>query len=191
MLLWRLQSWVEGLDAVRRTRLEYLSRAAFGVALGACVAGFQSSARAQNLVANGTFQVSGTTSFQFGTFEDYASNESLADWSSPNGYNFVFIAGQTSATGYYGNLSLYAQATFTAAPDYPGGNYVALDADYGTAGMTQTLTGLTAGTTYNVSFAWAGAQQTGYTGGTTDNLIVSLGDSHKTTQTINVANNGF
>lgn len=169
-----------------------LSRLGCGLALAASVFGLQTPARAQNLVQNGTFQVTnGTTSFQFGTFGSYSSSEKLADWSSPNGYNFVYINGQTTATGYYGSVSLYSQSGFTTAPGYPGGNYVALDSDYGTEAMTQTINGLTANTAYTVSFAWAGAQQTGYTGTTTDTLTVSLGGSSQKTATTTVASQGF
>jgi hypothetical protein len=171
--------------------------------LGAAILGFQASAQAQtNLVTNGTFQVTGgTTSFQFGTWGPYTPAETLAGWQSV-GYNFAYIAGQTSATGFYGSFSLWNQSNASnglnnAAPGNT--NYLALDSDYpasdgqhnATAAVTQTISGLVVGQTYNVSFAWAGAQQQGFDGATTDNLTVSLGGSSQTTNTINVANHGF
>lgn len=155
-------------------------------------------AMAQNLVQNSTFQVTGgTTSFQFGTFNGFTSSESLAGWAS-TGYNFVFLPGSPSGVGTFngGNVSFNMVNGFTGASP-TGGNFLALDSDTGssnpggTAPVTQTIHGLTAGTKYTLSFAWAGAQQTGFTGATTDNLTVSLGSSTQTTQTINVASQGF
>jgi hypothetical protein len=171
------------------------------VLLELCLSSIALPAMAQtNLVTNGTFQVTGgSTSFQFGTYGSYSnSTESLTGWSSPGGYNYVFLPTSTVATGYYGNLSLAGPSTgsangFTGAG--PGNsNFVALDSDYGTEAMTQTINGLTAGKTYVVSFAWAGAQQSGASGATTDNLTVNLGtnsNTAQTTKTINVANQGF
>lgn len=168
--------------------------------------GLQQPAKAQNLVTNGTFVVTGgTTSFQFGTWGPYTPTETLSGWAS-TGYNFVFIPGSNAATSYYGagNVSFWGPA-YSVANGYTGtapggGNFVALDADYpsndsgghaATAAMTQTINGLVPGTTYNVSFAWAGAQQQGFTGATTENLTVSLGASSQTTQTVNLASQGF
>ena len=152
-----------------------------------------------NLVTNGTFVVTGgSTSFQFGTYGPYTPTESLAGWAS-TGYNYVFIPGSTSATGYYGALSLWSSAssgspnTFNNASP-TGGNFVAADADYpggGTAAITQTINGLVVGRTYAVSFAWAGAQQSGFSGATTDAWQVTLGSQTQTTQTVNVVSQGF
>ena len=189
---------------MKRSGPVWLSRLSFGLALGAAALGFQPSAHAQtNLVTNGTFQVTGgTTSFQFGTWGPYSPSETLNGWTS-TGYNFVFISGQSTATGYYGNLSLWNQSNASNGFNNtaPGNtNFLVLDADYpasdskghaATAAVTQTLTGLVPGQTYNVSFAWAGAQQQGFDGATTENLTVSLGGSSQTTQTINLANHGF
>jgi hypothetical protein len=171
----------------------------------AAIAGFLPAARAQNLVTNGTFQVTGgTTSFQFGTWGPYTPTETLSGWAS-TGYNFVFIPGSNAATSYYGagNVSFWGPA-YSVANGYtgsaPGGDFAALDGDYlssdssghtATAAMTQTINGLVPGATYNVSFAWAGAQQQGFTGATTENLTVSLGTTSQTTQTVNLASQGF
>ncbi|MDR3534787.1 MAG: PEP-CTERM sorting domain-containing protein [Rhodopila sp.] len=153
-----------------------------------------------NLVQNGTFAITGgTTSFQFGTYNGYSSSqalgETLAGWSS-TGYNFVFLPTSTVATGTYGSLSLYSSVTTpsnsfnNASPT--GGNFIAADGDYGTTAITQTINGLTVGQTYAVSFAWAGAQQTGYTGATTEQWDVTLGNSAtQSTQVINIPSQGF
>ena len=160
-----------------------------------------------NLVTNGTFQVTGgTTSFQFGTWGGYTSNESVTGWTS-TGYNFIFLPGSSAANGDFGtaNVTFWGAAGTEVSNGYTvpvpgGGNFMALDADYpstdskgnlATAAASQTINGLTAGKTYNVSFAWAGAQQEGYTGATTENLTVSLGSSSQTTKTVNLASEGF
>jgi PEP-CTERM motif len=155
-----------------------------------------STANAQtNLVQNGSFAVTGgTTSFQFGTFDGYTPTETLADWSS-TGYNFVFLPTSTSANSVYGtaNLTLYSSTTSpsnsfnNASPT--GGNFIGADADYGTEPITQTINGLKPGATYAVSFAWAAAQQAGYTGPTTEQWEVNLGSNAATTQDTKVVDN--
>lgn len=161
---------------------------------------FTQSALAQaNLVTNGIFAVTGTNqSFQFGTYGGYTSpTSSLAGWSSPNGYNYVFVPSDVVATGHYGNLSLWSPASspvsangFTNASP-TGGNFIGADGAYGTEAITQTIGGLMVGATYRVSFAWAGAQQSGFTGPTTEFWTVKLGTQTRTTATVNVANKGF
>jgi hypothetical protein len=150
-----------------------------------------------NLVTNGSFAVTGgTTSFQFGTYGPYTPTETLAGWASPNGYNYVFLPTSTAATGYYGSLSLWS-STSTGSPNTfnnaspTGGNFVAADSDYGTQPITQTISGLKVGDHYSLSFAWAGAQQSGFTGATTDSWGVSLGSQTFNTATINLPSEGF
>ena len=55
--------------------------------------------------------------------------------------------------------------------------------------ITQTIKGLTPGATYAVSFAWAGAQQTGYTGATTEQWQVNLGNNAATAQSTKIVTN--
>ena len=83
------------------------------------------------------------------------------------------VADTTGVTSQYGNFQLWGTNngglnTITASPD--GGNFVALDAQSQTGGpqvgsIQETLTGLTVGDTYSVSFYIAGAQQYNYTDG--------------------------
>lgn len=170
---------------------------AAGLAVFATVlAIFAHSAMAQtNLVQNGSFAVTGgTTSFQFGTYGGYAPTETLANWTS-TGYNYVFLPTSTVATGVYGNLSLYS-ATTTPSNSFnnaspTGGNFVGADGAYGVAPISQTINGLTTGSTYAVSFAWAGAQQTGYTGATTEQWLVTLGTSRLSTNVVSMPSTGF
>ncbi len=194
------------LGWIRPRRMAWPAWLAALAALAAALIGWLPSAQAQNLVTNGTFQVTGgSTSFQFGTWGPYSPAETLSGWAS-TGYNFVFIPGSNAATSYYGanNVAFWGPA-YGVANGYTGsapggGDFVALDADYpsndsaghsATAALTQTMTGLVPGAAYNVSFVWAGAQQQGFTGATTENLTVSLGSSSQTTKTVNLASQGF
>jgi hypothetical protein len=166
------------------------------------LATFANAAMAQtNLVKNGNFAITGgTTSFQFGlTGGSYSPTESLADWTS-TGYNFVFLPTSTVANGSSGTLALWSPVSspsssngFTNASP-TGGNFIGADSDYETEAITQTITGLTVGKTYAVSFAWAGAQQEGtnYTSPTTDQWSVTLGGSGtQSTQVVDVTGKGF
>jgi len=59
-----------------------------------------------------------------------------------------------------------------------------LDGDYQTGSVQQTITGITAGDTYAVSFYWAAAQQEGFDGATIQAMNVCLGtagESYKNT----------
>jgi hypothetical protein len=78
-----------------------------------------------------------------------------------------------------------------SSPD--NGGYVALDAapSLRGGGISQTLTGLTAGGSYAVSFYWAAAQQHGFNGATTEAVQVSFGTQTQTTTTFNLPSHGF
>ena len=75
------------------------------------------------------------------------------------------------------------------SPD--GGNYVAIDGDpaYATP-LRQTVTGLTIGYDYLISFYQAAAQQQGFDGATTERWQVSLGSQSKLSTLMNNANHG-
>ena len=114
------------------------------------------------------------------------------------GYNFIFAAGTadtTGATGVYGGLTLWGPNNGSAnglPPSSPnGGNFVAADGDFQTEAITQTINGLKAGDKYTVSFYWAGAQQEGFTGPTTDAWIVGFGSATQETPIVNNVSHGF
>jgi hypothetical protein len=157
------------------------------------------AAMAQNLIANGNFAIiGGSQSFQFGTFGPYTPSGSAAGVSLAGrvstSYGFVFTPTSTIATGYYGALNLYSTTSSpsssfnNASPT--GGNFIAIDSAYNTTAVTQTVNGLTVGKNYTLSFYWAGAQQTGYFGATTE-WQVTLGASTLSTAVVNVASQGF
>ena len=72
-----------------------------------------------------------------------------------------------------------------SSPD--GGNYLALDGAYAVAPVSQSISGLTPGVSTTVSFLWAGAQQSGFTGPTTEQFRVSLGSSSQLTPVLSNA----
>lgn len=108
---------------------------------------------------------------------------------------FVFAAGTTaqlSSTGvngdaFMGNVKFY---NATAAPS--GGVVIAADGDPDWAGsIQQTVNGLTPGTDYILSFNWAGAQQQGFLGNTTERWQVTFGSSSQSTATVNTPSQQF
>ena len=131
--------------------------------------------------------------------------QQVTGWTSSNynsttpGYNFVFTPGTADTTGaYLGTPGYYLKlyglndggtTAITASPD--GGNFIAMDGAYQQSALSQTLTGLTVGMDTKVSFYYAGAQQSGYTGVTTEAFQVSLGSQTVTTATLTNASTGF
>lgn len=125
---------------------------------------------------------------EFGsTNNGFTPAQTLVGWTTA-GYNYVFLPGTVDTTGsagqysqYSGNVTLWGPANGgTNASLLPlssptGGDYIGADGAYEVSAITQTVTGLIAGQRVAVSFAWAGAQQSGYTGPTTDEWTVSLG----------------
>ena len=136
----------------------------------AAILGLGVSAKASvNLVQNGSFETTTLTGSDFMTTSD------VAHWST-NSYTFLVFPG-TAQTGIGNGVKLYPGITNTmpaASPD--GGNFVAADGAYGTGPITQTISGLTRGQSYVLTFYQAGAQQQGYNGNTTDRFQVSLGE---------------
>jgi hypothetical protein len=154
-------------------------------------------AQAQNLVVNGTFSqavIGGVTqaaeAAEFGTTNNgFTPAQTLVGWTTA-GYNFVYLPNTADTTGATGQatVKLWGPANSgtnaallplcapqTGACTAGSGNYVGADGAYEVSAITQTIGGLTAGKTYAVSFAWAGAQQSSFTGATTDTWTVSLG----------------
>jgi len=150
------------------------------------------SAGATEFVTNGTFTNLTTGLGQLGVAT------TAVGWStnpvSPS-YEFVFAVADQAVNGQYGALSLWDAANgganawngLAAGP----GNFVALDGAFQDAALQQTINGLTIGQTYHLSFNYAFAQQTGFSGDTTQNLSVSLGAFSATSSDIVLPNHGF
>jgi hypothetical protein len=135
-------------------------------------------------------------------------NTSVTGWSSPSvnfanqtGYNFIFnssTASTTGAVGYNGDVSLYGPGNgynnglVPSPPDSPaGGNFVGADGDprYNGA-IQQTVSGLSAGQQYSLSFYWAGAQLSGAGGTPSESWQVSLGSETYSTSPLTLPSVG-
>ena len=172
---------------VRRLR----KSAGIGFAALAFLALALSAQAQQNLVTNGSFEDTTNGPGQLG----YNTNE--VGWTT-TGYNFVFAYGTgdtTGSNGQYGNVSFWGPGNgsnngFPAgSPD--GGNFLGLDGAFEVEPLTQTINGLTAGDNYTVGFWWAGAQQFGFNGATTEQLEVSLGNESFYTVVLQHPSHGF
>lgn len=153
--------------------------------------GLAVSAQASNAVVNGGFE---NLTNGIGQIDN---NTQATPWTS-NGYNFVFdgtTADSTGSNGQYGGLTLWGPANGVAnglGPSPDGGNFLAADGAFGVAPVQQTITGLTVGQAYVVSFYWAGAQQQGFDGLNTEQWEVSLGSGpSQFTAIYNNPNHGF
>jgi hypothetical protein len=137
------------------------------------VAPKQLAAGPTNLLTNGSFE-------QYTMPAGRISASGLTGWTNNNynantlGYNFLYLPNTADTTAplplwgiHNGGLN-----TITSSPD--GGNFVGMDGAYEQGALSQTLSGLTVGTDYYVSFWFAGAQQHGFNGETTEQFAVAL-----------------
>ncbi|UAK24798.1 PEPxxWA-CTERM sorting domain-containing protein [Sphingomonas nostoxanthinifaciens] len=171
---------------------------------------------ATEYVQNGNFSQTTATGSQQISSSD-GKTQYLTGWTNTTdgsypGYNFIVqgndgttaggIANNTGGKLYFwGKTSDAAGAasngfTNSASIGGSGGNYLAADGAYQTALVYQVITGLTVGQQYDLTFNWAGAQQHGYDGVTTDNWTAYFGTSTSsyqsyTTDTVTDANHGF
>ena len=104
----------------------------------------------------------------------------MRNWTNAAGaYIFVFTSPSASAPDSYSTffnpntVSLY---NVTASPN--GGNFVALDSDFGQGAISQSISGLIVGDLVTVTFDFAGAQQQGYSGKSSDTLLFTLGGNN-------------
>ncbi len=151
-----------------------------------------------NYVTNGDFELTtnGTGQLTFNTVAIGWVNNT--DGAGHDGYNFLFAPGTadtTGATGAAGNLKLWGpndgSANGLPAASPSGGNYIAADGVYQIGTIQQQINGLSIGQTYVLSFYWAGAQQSGFSGITTEQWQVSLGDLTQSTAIVTDPNHGF
>jgi hypothetical protein len=165
-----------------------IAAVAFAAAISAGAA-----ASANQLVTNGDF-----TSLTNGLGQiDFSTQATGWSSSSPsNSYNFVMADGTAGSNGQFGNVSLWTQANGGANTwnglSALGGNFVALDGDFQTGALTQQITGLVVGQTYNLSFDFAFGQQFQFNGPTIQSLNVTLGpDFSQNSGAINVDSHTF
>jgi hypothetical protein len=149
-----------------------------------------SAAQATDLVVNGGFETTTNGNGQLG------HNTIATGWISTD-YTFVFAPGTadtTGATGVDGALYLWGTGNggndvLSVSPN--GGNFIASDPVYESGPITQTINDLTIGDEYAVSFYWAGAQQSGFSGNTTEGWDVSLGSTTQDTTIVHDVSLGF
>lgn len=170
----------------------------FSIAL-AMMASIPLSAQAVSLVVNGNFEQTTNGAGQFDYVAPLAPGSSQVTGWTVYGYGFVF-SNPTQALGSSlgGNFSLWGPHIgvngpangLSASPG--GGNFVAADGDAGfQTRIFQDIHGLIKGQKYNVGFDWAGAQQAGYNGATTEQWDVSLGSEHHSTAVWSNPSHGF
>jgi hypothetical protein len=157
-----------------------------GIAAFAALAFGTAQATPINLVTNGDFET-----LTNGLGQINGTYTTATGWTS-KGYNFVFggnNADTVGARGQSGTVKLWGNNGLGYSP--AGGNFLGADGAYLVGAITQSITGLTVGRQYNLSFYWAGAQQYGFSGLTTENWTVSLGNQSFKTATVTDASHGF
>ena len=114
--------------------------------------------------------------------------------SYPSGYGWLF----QYSTGSNGTFGLYNSTTTAgstgAIPAPPGGGgtyFYGADATYHPSILSQTITGLTPGQEYALTFDWATGQQIGYPGETKQYFAVTLGGQTIDTTPIDIGANLF
>jgi PEP-CTERM motif len=147
------------------------------------------------LVTNGDFATNGGNG-QLGF------NTTATGWTVPS-YAFLWNAGSgtsgttadtTGAPGVFGTVSLWGPGNgsdngLTLSPD--GNAFVGTDPGFRNGPISQTLSGLTVGAPVTVAFDWAGAQQHGFNGPTTEGWVVSLGSETHDTGMVSIGSHGF
>jgi len=106
------------------------------------------------------------------------TNVNPVGWTGGSGLIFIATPG-TSANSNSACGTTYLQ-TYVCPSTLPIGAYNEVEADGNPefeSGFNYTITGLTKGTTYDLSFYQAAGQQTTFQGATTEQWIVSLGTS--------------
>jgi hypothetical protein len=138
---------------------------------------------------NGTGEIgpNGITQLTYWTTTDAPGN------TSGYTYSFVYGSGTGDTTGAYDNQYNGYNVLYGPMPasSPSGGNFIGADGTYETAVISQTISGLTANDTYALNFYFAGAQQTGYTGATTEQWQVSLGTETLSTAVLDNSSQGF
>jgi hypothetical protein len=123
-----------------------------------------SQAAHANLVTNGSFETA-TNGNTKTTFQGHVTG-----WTGGTGLTYIDAPG-TADNGQ--QISVYGPFP-TTSPD--GGNFVEGDGDPSFSGaISQTISGLTVGASYTLTFDQAAGQQAGFTGPTTEKWQVTFG----------------
>lgn len=171
----------------------FLSALALAVTPVALLFAVHANAEPINLTNAGFETTTLTNSSQFGT--SYGG-QTVNGWTG-SGYTFLFMPGtadSSGATGKYGNIQLWgpgngADNGLTESPD--GGNFIAMDGAFQNGTLSTLLTGLTVGDVETITFWYAGVQQQGFNGATTEGFTVQFGDQVLSTAQLSNVNHGF
>ena len=165
-----------------------------------------------NYVTNGDFETlaTGNTLGAAGGYFCQAGAScvsNVANWSSTcHGTNACGAGGtpdsllfaNTSGSAFNGNIGLWTEGAngVTAGSPVPnsptGGHFVAFDGDPNfNASISQTITGLTPGGAYAISFWQGAAQQNGTTGATTEQWKVTFATQSQTSTLMNNVSHGW
>ncbi len=135
------------------------------------------AAEAKQFVVNGDF-----TQLSNGVGEIGALT-TVTGWSGNGGYNFVFNTADAGGPGTAGTVALWDAAN-GGATSWNGlssvgaaGNFAAMDGDFMTAEISQTISGLMPGRQYFLSFAYGFGQQLNFYGDTQQSLTVTFGST--------------
>jgi hypothetical protein len=176
-----------------------MGAAVAAISAGTLLAG--SASATVNLVKNGGFemnggpgQVNGPTTLAFWTAKPATQNYDFLFKPAPgvsgtdaDTTGVLAASGQTIKLWGPGDGSANG---LTLSPD--GGYFLAIDPVYHNNGpLTQTISGLTKGFKYLLTFNFAGAQQRKYLGATTEGWKVTFGTTTQSTPTLLNASKGF
>jgi len=133
-----------------------------------------------NLVTNGGFEL-----YTGSAPKDYFTNVLPTDWTGGL-FDFIDAPGTADNVAYV--LPVYPGFPATSPQ---GGNFVQSDSTTNFAlPITQTISGLTVGQSYNLSFYQAAGQALGNTGATTDQWEVSLGSDTQFSSLMSIPQGG-
>jgi len=165
-----------------------------------------SGAAHANLVQNGDFETTVfTESSQFGFYNLPGDQNKVLNWNPTGGYEtgvvnymFLFKPGTATSTGAH---AVTGDQLMIAGPgngvdngfvDSPsGGNYIGILGNHNQSPLVQSISGLTVGEQYTLSFDWAAGQQLGFNGATTSGWTVTLGAESYATAMIANPDHGF
>lgn len=175
-----------------KTFLAALAAAAVAVILLAA------PANAGPVIINGGFEALSSPDVGSTEFGTRYGGQVVTGWTT-SGYNYVFKPGTADTSGavneYKQQLKLWGPGDGSGnglpASSPAGGNFLGADGPYFPGPIQQTVTGLDVGSVATISFYWAGAQQHGYDGLTTEAWQVSLGNQTQTTPVLQNASHGF
>lgn len=150
-----------------------------------------------NLVSNGGFEQTSSGANKMTYLQTTPTGWSLAaidqnnvQWGIAGTYSFVMTSPTATVNAPIGGA--FSMVAGDVSPD--GGNLFAATSQVGTSGrqqLSQTITGLTAGNEYTLSFYEGLGQRSGYTGTASGFWDVTFGSETYTSPTVNNLSGGF